>query len=135
MAKYNSTQISTILRYRCKHCLFNNTYDLYVEETDKELICLECNMSIESKFIRGRNNGCFHINCFNKNPTILRNEEFELYQCKMCDKYININECNITYIKLPNECDIYKDILSAKIHNTRTYIDKKNEYTLLFIAK
>ena len=134
-ATYNDNNISTILRYKCKHCLFNNTLPLYIEETNKEPICVECNECIECKFVRGNDNRCFHVNCFNKNPTILRNKKLELYQCKMCDKYANIMNCNIRYMKLFNEYDSYEDIIKSKISGNQTYIDNNGNYTLLFLTE
>jgi len=136
--EYINNNITSTLRYKCQHCLFNNQCKMYIEEskyTSNELECYECKTHIDNKFIRNYDNNCYHINCFNQNPNIFKNNKKILFQCKMCNKYINIMDHGLQHRNLFNRYNIFKYIINSELLETYTHLGNDKVYTLLFLTK
>jgi len=132
--EYINNNITTMIQYKCEHCLFNNHYPVNIEDdiSAMDIECSECNTRIDNKFIRDYENNYYHIHCFNKNPNIFKNNKSILTQCKMCCKYINLHDHSLRCRHLSNKYDIFKYIQNCELEQSCVYMDDDNIYTLLF---
>lgn len=129
---YINNNITRILRYKCEHCLFNSKYSLHIEYriNNENISCPECNTRISNKFIRDYENNYYHVKCFNRNPDVFKNKKNLLFQCKMCNKYVNIGGYYIQSSDISNKQNIYNMLQKADIVTSQTFLNETNNYTL-----
>ena len=132
---YINNNINNRLYYKCINCSLNNYYEMYIEESKStKITCMICGNFCD-KFIRDYENNYYHINCFNCNPNILKKNKKILLQCKMCNKYLYINDSSVKQRNIPNKFYLFKYIQNTNIKKTYTIKDDIDRYTLLFVIK